>query len=161
MATTTTTTTKRSKHLKLVTDTKDPELAAAEAMFRRRIEERAPLKTPAPANQPPLQPAQAAPQRREQSAMTFARIPHDFGDVLGRSGIGGAAWTLLVVLDRLIFEGRGKNPVKLTTRAREAAGLSRHAMRHGLAQLAKVGVINVEQRPGQAPVVEHLWFPRP
>jgi hypothetical protein len=73
-------------------------------------------------------------------AETFARIPHAHGRELGRLGLCGAAWTLLIELDRLIFEARGKNPIKLTYRSREAAGLTRRTTSRGLGQLAKAGV---------------------
>ena len=109
------------------------------------------------------QTAPAAPafqgQRRQRSAETFARIPHDRARELGRRSLSGAAWMLLIELDRLIFEGRGKNPVKLTYRCRKAAGLSRYMTKRGLRQSEAASVISVERCPGQAPLVTHLWFP--
>jgi hypothetical protein len=97
--------------------------------------------------------------KRARSAEFFARIPHDRGYALGRQKLGGAAWALLIVLDRLIFEGRGQNPVKLIYRSREAVGLSRFKTDRALEQLEAAGVISIERRPGQAPLVRHNWFP--
>lgn len=67
---------------------------------------------------------------------------------------------LLIELDRLILEGRGRNPVKLTSQCLKAMGLSHDAKTRALHQLAAAGIISVEQRPGQAPLVTHHWFPR-
>jgi hypothetical protein len=87
---------------------------------------------------------------------TFARIPHDRARRLYR--LSGSAWALLIELDRLIFDGRGKNPVKLTHRCLEAAELSRFAAKRALRVLEKAGVISVEHKRGRAPLVTHLWF---
>src|SRR5262245_48187448 len=38
-------------------------------------------------------------QRRQRSAETFARIPHDRARELGRRNLSGAAWVLLIELD--------------------------------------------------------------
>jgi hypothetical protein len=64
--------------------------------------------------------------RRARSVETFARIPHARGYELARRKLSGAAWALLIELDRLILMVRSQNPVRLTYRAREAIGLSRH-----------------------------------
>ena len=100
-------------------------------------------------------------RRRERITEFFARIPYDRARELAKHDIGGAAWILLIEIDRLIFEGRGRNPVKLTHQCWQAAGLSREAMRWALRQLVKAGVISVDQRPGQAPLITHSWFPTP
>jgi hypothetical protein len=97
--------------------------------------------------------------RRLRSTETFARIPHGHAYKLAFAGLTGSAWMVLIVLDHLILKGRGKNPVRLTHRALKAAGLSRFAVKRALRQLERAGVIAVEQRPGQAPLVRHLWFP--
>jgi hypothetical protein len=97
-------------------------------------------------------------QRRQRSSETFARIPHDRGLALRHHNLTGAAWLLLILLDRLIFEGRGKNPVKLTNHCLRAAGIHRNTKTRALRELVRAGVISVEQRPGRAPLVTHLWF---
>src|SRR5262245_22990758 len=61
-------------------------------------------------------------KRRPRLAETFARIPHDRARRLYR--LSGAAWALLIELDRLIFEGHGCNPVRLTTKSLKASGLT-------------------------------------
>jgi|SRR5215831_11882019 len=114
-----------------------------------------------------LRRAQAAPaaepafqgQRRQRLAETFARIPHDRARELARLKLRGAAWWLLIELDRLIFEGRGKNPVKLTQKWWKVTGLSHDTKTRALQELEKAGVVSIEQRPGRAPLVTHLWFP--
>jgi len=98
-------------------------------------------------------------QRRQRITETFARIPHDRGLALGRRKLSNAAWVLLIILDRLIFEGRGRNPIKLTHRSWKATELSHDAMTDALRQLEAAGVVSVEHRPGRAPRVTHLWFP--
>jgi hypothetical protein len=98
--------------------------------------------------------------RRERITEFFARIPHDRARDLGRCRISGAAWVLLIEIDRLIFEGHGRNPIRFTHQNWQAAGLSRRKIRRALQQLEKAGVISVDQRPGQAPLVTHHWFPR-
>jgi hypothetical protein len=97
--------------------------------------------------------------RRARSSETFARIPHARGIELGRRNVSGAAWALLIELDRLILMGQGQNPVRLTYRAREAIGLSRFKTERALRQLVDAGVISVEQRPGRVPLVTHKWYP--
>ena len=96
-------------------------------------------------------------QRRQRSAETFARIPHDRGRRLYH--LSGAAWALLIELDRLIFEGRGCNPVRLTTKSLKASGLTEKRKRYGLEELEDAGVIAVERKRGHSPLITHLWFP--
>ena len=112
-----------------------------------------------------LRTAQATPatpafqgQRRQRSSETFARIPHDRARELYRQ-IGGPAWILLVELDRLVLEGRGRNPVKLTPAVREAVGLSRWKLDHGLGLLEAAGIIRVERHRGRSPLITHFWYP--
>ena len=97
--------------------------------------------------------------RRARSPETFARIPHGHAYKLAPAGLTGSAWMVLIVLDHLILKGRGKNPARLTHRSLRAAGLSRFAAKRALRQLERAGVVVVEQRPGRAPLVRHLWFP--
>jgi len=110
-----------------------------------------------------LRQAQAAPagpafqgQRRQRSVETFARIPHDRARALYH--LSGSAWALLIELDRLILEGRGRNPVRLTAHTLEASGLSEKRKRRGLNELEIARVIIVERHPGRSPLVTHLWF---
>jgi len=112
-----------------------------------------------------LRKAQAAPtapvfqgQRRQRSIETFARIPHDRARELYRH-IGGPAWILLVELDRLVLDGRGRNPVKLTPTTRAAIGLTRWKLDHGLGLLETSGAIIVERHRGRSPLITHLWYP--
>jgi hypothetical protein len=94
--------------------------------------------------------------RRPRLAETFARIPHDRARRL--YPLSGAAWALLIELDRLIFEGRGRNPVRLTTKSLKDSGLTEKRKRHGLEELEDAGVIAVERKRGRSPLITHLWF---
>jgi hypothetical protein len=96
--------------------------------------------------------------KRARTAETFARVPHDRARALYRH-IGGPAWFLLIELDRLVFEGRGRNPVRLTSATRKAAGLSRWGHDRGLCLLEKAGVIKIERKRGRCPLVTLLWYP--
>ena len=96
-------------------------------------------------------------QRRPHLAETFARIPHDRARRL--YPLSGAAWALLIELDRLIFEGRGRNPVRLTTKSLKDSGLTEKRKRYGLEELQGAGVIVVERKRGHSPLITHLWFP--
>jgi hypothetical protein len=103
----------------------------------------------------------ATPVRRSRSVETFARIPHDKGLALYRHKLSGAAWVLLIELDRLILKRRGQNPVKLVSSRLRAIGLKDQSRTRGLRQLVKAGVILIERRGcGLAPWVTHLWYPR-
>ena len=67
----------------------------------------------------------APPARRKRAPAkeTFARIPHDRGMKL-YGQIDGAAWIILLELDRLIFKAYGRNPVRLTNPSLEAVGIA-------------------------------------
>jgi hypothetical protein len=104
-----------------------------------------------------LQEEMAAPAPRKRMTVKFAMIPHDQVRLLGQQNISGAAWYLLLEIDRLVFESFGKNPVKVTRRC--APGLSRHTKRRALRQLVKAGVVSIEQKPGRAPLATLLWRP--
>jgi len=98
------------------------------------------------------------PVRRGRAVETFARIPHDRALELWRRGIGGAAWMVLIELDRLILKQRGKNPVRLWSSRLRTIGLSKHTRTRALRRLEMVGVIKVEKRE-RARWVTHLWYP--
>jgi hypothetical protein len=98
------------------------------------------------------------PSRRPRSEGTFARFPHERARDLFRQ-IGGPAWILLIEIDRLILENKGRNPVKLTTEALEGSGLTRRQVERGLRRLERARVITIERHPGRSPLVAHLWYP--
>jgi hypothetical protein len=101
-----------------------------------------------------------APQKRQRSAETFARIPHDRALELYRHQITGSAWILLIELDRLILKRRGKNPVRLNSSRLRNAGIRQHTRQRALRQLEAAGVIKIRpQGGGLAPWVTHLWYP--
>jgi hypothetical protein len=98
------------------------------------------------------------PSRRPRSEETFARFPHERARGLFRQ-IGGPAWMLLIELDRLVLENKGRNPVKLTTEALEGSDLTRRQVERGLRRLERAKVITVERHSGRCPLVAHLWYP--
>jgi DNA-binding transcriptional ArsR family regulator len=73
--------------------------------------------------------------------------------------IHGAAWIILLELDRLIFKSFGRNPVRLANHNLEAVGVSRNAKSKALRQLRDAGVITVNQQGREAAMVTHLWHP--
>jgi hypothetical protein len=101
----------------------------------------------------------AEPIRRQRTTETFARIPHDRALELYRHKLSGAAWHVLIELDRAILKQRGKNPIAFWSRRLRSVGLADHARRRALIQLERAGVIRVQQRGrGLSPLVLHLWY---
>jgi hypothetical protein len=101
----------------------------------------------------------ASPPRRGMRGdkETFARIPHNKGMRL--YGIDGAAWVVLLELDRLIFKAYGRNPVKLGNESLKDIGMPRNTKWKALRQLQKAGVITVVQQGQEATLVTHHWHP--
>jgi hypothetical protein len=98
-------------------------------------------------------------QRRKRTVETFARIPHDRALALYGHRISGAAWVVLIELDRLILRAGGKNPVKFSSPRLRALGLTHRLRAKALRQLETAGVIKMRQRgPGLSPWVAHLWY---
>jgi hypothetical protein len=96
--------------------------------------------------------------KRVRAKETFARIPHELGMKLyGR--IDGAAWIILLELDRLIFKSYGQNPVHLTNQNLAVVGMPRNTKSKALRQLQDAGVITVVQDGQAAALVTHLWHP--
>jgi hypothetical protein len=97
-------------------------------------------------------------QKRARTAEIFARIPLE----RARKQLYGldSAWALLVELDHLVFKGSGRNPVKLTTKALQASGLTRRRVQQGLNRLERAGVVAVERKRGRCPLVLHHWYAR-
>jgi hypothetical protein len=97
-------------------------------------------------------------RKRAPANETFARIPHQRGiELYGK--IDGAAWIILLELDRLIFKAYGRNPVRLANLSLEAVGMSRNAKSKALRQLQSAGVITVVQQGREAVLVTHHWYP--
>jgi hypothetical protein len=114
----------------------------------------------AEAMRPPSSNVGQAPSHRRREVETFARIPHNRALELYRHRLTGAAWAVLIELDRMILAGRGKNPVLFWSPRLRAAGLTQHVRTQALRRLEAAGVVKVEgRRRGLAPVVRHLWFP--
>jgi hypothetical protein len=99
-----------------------------------------------------------SPRRRSRLTETFARIPHTKGLALHQHDIGSVGWTILLELDRLIFEARGRNPVSLTNHDLRRYGIDRAGKWRALRKLEAAGVIAIEQRGREAPLITHRWF---
>jgi hypothetical protein len=103
----------------------------------------------------------ACPARRSKAKETFAPIPHDRALELYRRRIGGPAWAVLIELDRMIFAGRGRNPILFWSPRLRAAGLTRHTRARALRELEAAGVVEVTWRERRfSPLVRHRWYPR-
>jgi hypothetical protein len=100
-----------------------------------------------------------SPRRRQLSSESFARIPHTKGLALHQHNIGSVRWTILLELDRLIFEARGRNPVSLTNHHLRQYGVDRAGKWRALRKLEAAGVIAIERRGRESPLITHLWFP--
>jgi hypothetical protein len=95
--------------------------------------------------------------RTSTGAPTWARIPHERALQLhGR--IDGAAWIVLIELDRLIFK-TGQNPVRLPNKNLREVGMSRTGKAKALRQLQSAGVVTYKQDGNEAPLVTHSWYP--
>ena len=103
-----------------------------------------------------VKPSEARQRRRASLAKTWAKIPHHRGIELAKR-IRDPAMVVLLVLEHLIH-GAKSNRVKLTNDLLKQYGITRPAKARGLRQLAKAGVITVEQDGKAAPVVTHLWY---
>jgi hypothetical protein len=97
--------------------------------------------------------------RRRWTKETFARIPHQRGLQLYTHKVGGAAWAVLIELDRLILKARGQNPIRLSNHNLQAMGMSRSTKMKALRQLESAGVITVDLQGRGAVKVTHLWHP--
>jgi hypothetical protein len=97
--------------------------------------------------------------RRSPAVRLFARIYFDDADRLFTYRASGAAWRLLVEIDRLILAQRGRNPMRLYSPRLHRAGFSRATRKRALQQLIKAGLIEIEQdSKGLSPWVRHLGY---
>lgn len=98
--------------------------------------------------------------RRPSSPQLFARVYLDDADRLFKHRASGAAWRVLVEIDRLILAQRNRNPVRLYSPRLRRAGLTRATRKRALQQLVKAGLIEIEQNSrGLSPWVRHLGYP--
>jgi len=105
-----------------------------------------------------IETAVPAPRKRTRTRETFAQIPHKRGiELYGH--IDGAAWVILLELDRLIFKSFGRNPVRLANHKFEAVGMPRNTKWKALRQLEAAGVIAVVQEGQEAALITHNWHP--
>jgi hypothetical protein len=96
-------------------------------------------------------------RRRPQITELFAPITYTLAYKLRDHRVSGAAWFLLVALDRLIYQPGGRSPVKLTAETLASLGLSRWVAYQALEQLEKAGAVAVSRRRGRSPAVTPLW----
>jgi hypothetical protein len=97
---------------------------------------------------------------RPLASKPFARIYLDVADRLFEHRVSGAAWRLLVEIDRLILTQRSRNPVQLYSRRLRRLGLADETRRRALRQLTKAGLIEIQHNDkGLSPWVRHLGYP--
>jgi hypothetical protein len=101
-------------------------------------------------------PTKTRQRRRARLKSTWAQIPHHRGIELAKCA-QAPALAVLLILEHLIH-GAKSNRVKLTNDLCNQYGITRPAKARGLLQLAKAGVVNVEQVGNGAPAVTHLWY---
>jgi hypothetical protein len=108
-------------------------------------------------------PAAGAPKgraRRPLADKPFARTYLEDADRLFEHRASGAAWRLLVEIDRLVLAQRGANPVRLYSPRLRRIGLTAHLRQRALRQLVKAGLVEVTQNSkGLGPWVRHLSYP--
>jgi hypothetical protein len=144
---------KKQTRLRLVSESED----AALRIFDDIDKLRADVATTAPST--PAQPESPSRSRRAREVETFARIPHNRALKLGLS-LDGAAWQVLIELDRLILSQYGKNPVLLWSKRLRSIGLVSGPRIRALRQLEEAGVVTVKRRgKGLSLWVTHLWYP--
>jgi len=97
-------------------------------------------------------------RRRPRIMERFFPLTHAWAHKLYNHQTGGAAWFLLVELDRLVHEPGGSNPVMLSTKILESTGLPARKASRALHQLEIAGAIEVERRRGRCPVVSLLYY---
>jgi hypothetical protein len=98
---------------------------------------------------------------RKRESETFARVLHDRAIELYPHRVGGAAWQVLIELDRLILTQHGQNPVRLWSPRLYAIGLTKHTRTRALRQLENAGAVKIEHYDdGKGPLVLHLWYER-
>ena len=127
---------KRSQHLRLVRTGKDPDVLAAENIFRPLVEAR---------HTPPV------PTKLRSKRPTFFMMDHDLLTALGRS-LGLPVLVLISEIDRSVFMSR-KNPVRLTNAVLQRLVLSRYSKRRWLRRLQRAGAIDVSLDGNRAPLV--------
>jgi hypothetical protein len=98
------------------------------------------------------------PKRRPRLPERFARLPYAKAYALARHGVSAGAWAMIVLLDDLLFQARGRNPFPVSGRHWRDIGLTRYAARQAFRELEACGVVTVRRHPGRSPVVLHHWF---
>ena len=101
----------------------------------------------------------AARKRRQRPQVTepFAAITYAVARKLRDCRVSGAAWFLLIELDRLLFGPGGENPLRLTSRKLTTSGLTSWTTNRKLYQLERAGLISVFRQRGRCPVITPLW----
>jgi len=96
-------------------------------------------------------------KKRARSDELFARIPYDRGfRLLGQ--ISGAAWVVLIELDRQILMSKGQNLIEFNPEHLLSMQMTPTTIYRCLRQLEKAEVIKVDWCRGKRAVVTHLWF---
>jgi hypothetical protein len=108
----------------------------------------------------PITGAPKGSSRRPLAMRPFARIYLDDADRLFNDRVSGAAWRLLVEIDRMVLAQRGRNPVRLYSRRLRRLRLISGMRQRALQQLVKARLIEVTPNSGGlGPWVRHLGYP--
>jgi hypothetical protein len=98
------------------------------------------------------------PKRRkvDKLSKTWAQIPHERGLELAKQARNPVLAALLI-LEIAVHKARS-NQVKLTNDLLSLYKISRRTKSRGLAHLAGAGVISIEPRGRNEPIVTHHWY---
>jgi hypothetical protein len=96
-------------------------------------------------------------RQRPQVTEPFAAITYAVARKMWDCRVSGAAWFLLIELDRLLFGPGGENPLRLTSRKLTSSGLTSWTANRKLYQLERAGLISVFRQRGRCPVITPLW----
>jgi hypothetical protein len=104
----------------------------------------------------PPAPAQGKRRKAAKLAETWAKIPHGRGLKLAKQA-GNPVLAVLLILEAAIHDAHS-NQVKLTNSLLRLYKIGRQSKTRGLRQLTAAGVISVEGRGREAPVITHHWY---
>jgi hypothetical protein len=128
----------------------------SEEQEEREFEEIQAAARKAPPNKP-LGPFRRKSRKRPWVKPPFFAISYADADRLWTRGALNSAAYLLTVLDRLMFDGKGEDPLRLTPARLAPFGITERTIGRALRQLEAAGLVAVEGGRGRCPVVTALW----
>jgi hypothetical protein len=130
---------KRSQHLKLVRNAKDPALTEAEHFFRAEVARKSPFQRPAPS------------PKRKNWQREFVRVPWEWVERL-RDVQRLSTYRLALLL---LYEHwrQGGRPIVLSNILAADVGLSPRSKWNAVLELEGLGLIRADRRSGRSPKV--------